>query len=144
MNNCELKRKRKELISELNDINNQIIEIEEIEEKFMETFNIEEIERWYCKRYECWVSERPQSYSHNCSGMCGMCTNLNKKWVYPKITSYQYLKLLCILSHYNVLSFEDLNEDELKEFILDTLILLADGKSKKQQKLKKEVQELFE
>ena len=126
-NNVELKRKREEL------------KIEQLEEKFMETFKIDEIERWYCNRYECWVSERPHIYSHNCGGMCGMCTNLDKRWVYPKISDSMYMELMVLIQKENLIT-EDIKDikikNDLKEFILEALL-------QNTEEVKQQVQELF-
>lgn len=108
----------------------------EIEEKFMETFNIK-------PKRSCYRSNT------HCKDCNEDCVNFYMKPKYPEITAEKLLQLLCIvINEYNrdghAFYLDSTNVKELKEDILDALIGCIDASCDLCEVEVKQIQKLFE
>ena len=115
-------------------MNNQIIEIEHIEEKFMETFNIN----------NCDIDTKRQCSKYK-SIECYYCDNK-----YPEITSDILLKLICILNKFELQGLPN-DYQHAKKQVLNGCIEFAECyyecacvTKEERDEFKKQIQEVFQ
>ena len=106
--------------------------------KFFDTFEIEP--KKGCTAYDKFTEEEADVI---CNDKCAECSYLDE--VYPQITSYILLELICILGNNSYFLITDeglpIDVDGLKKSVLHSLTLQV--KIDKNKVLKQQIQELF-